>query len=278
LSNATIADCWRHYEENHLVNTVSPSAQAGYWGRLKWFGPLVADGLSPREVERYVSERRGVGGASPGTINRELGLLRSALRFSAREGLIEKAPYITALPKPPAKQKALTREEASKLVRASKKFGWRDQVYIKLALGTGQRSAAILDLQWSQVDQVCDFRSHTDKAARMKRRAVVPMNDMVAAALKLAKRHRNGPYVLNCEGRRLYSPRDIVRRVSEAAGLQDVTPHVLRHTVASILLQEGEDLLKVSKLLGHASTLITQQVYFNPSSTWLQQTTSRLKF
>lgn len=277
MSNATVADCWRHYEENHLQTTVDHKANSAYWGRLGVLGSLAADRLSPQGVDRYTEERTAAG-AAPGTINRELGLLRAALRHAERAGLIDKAPYIKALPKPPPKQKALSREEASRLVRASKKFGWRDQVYIKLALGTGQRSAAILDLQWSQVDQVCDFRSHTDKAARMKRRAVVPMNEMVAAALKLASKHRNGPYVLNCDGRRLYSPRDIVRRVAKEANLPDVTPNVLRHTVASILLQEGEDLLKVSKLLGHASTLITQQVYFNPSSTWLTQTTSRLKF
>lgn len=277
MHKKTVEDCWRHYEE-HLKTTLGPDANRSYWGRLSFFRTMDADRLSSPGVDSYVAARREMG-ARDATINRELALLRACLRYAERHRLIDKAPYIKALPKPPPKLRALSREEASALVKASKKEGWRDQAYIRLALGTGQRSSAILDLRWEQVDKVLDFRRHGDpNAHRMKRRAVVPLNEMVAEALKIANKHRNGPYVLNCDGRRLYSPRDIVRRLAKRAGLKDVTPHVLRHTVASILLQEGEDLLHVSRLLGHANTVITQQVYFQHPPSWLTQTTSRLKF
>lgn len=165
---------------------------------------------------------------------------------------------------------------------AMEKGGWRDQVYMLLALGTGQRTGSILDLRWSGVhedNQVIDFRTHTDdKSARMKRRVVIPMNDMTAKAISIASKHRKGDYVLHNEGKPLYSPREMVAKIAKWAGVKDVTPHVFRHTVASLLLQEGQDLLKVSRLLGHASTVITQQIYFQHPPSWLKETASLLKF
>lgn len=273
----TVADCWRTYVQDHLPKTVGTNANTRYWGRLSWFQHLDPEASSfPKEVETYIQTRAGV---TSGTINRELALLRAAIRHGERSGLLHKATYVASLPKPPPRMRALSRKEAARMVKAADtRDNWRERVYIRLALGTGQRPAAIMDLTWDQVDKVIDFRKFTDKSGRMKRRAIVPMNEMVSFALKLADKHRDGDYVLNWNGRRVAHPRDMVKRIAKEAGIDDVSPHVLRHTVASILLQEGEDLLKVSRLLGHANTIITQQVYFQHSNDWLQGSTDRLKF
>ena len=278
----TVGDCWRLYEKNHIPSTVNPGALRAYWGRLVWFDDLQAGGLSPMEVKAYCQYRKEAG-VQAGTINRELAILRAALRHAERYDLIEKAPYIKSLPKPPPKMITLNRDEAKRMIKAADEKGsWLYQVYIRLALGTGQRTSAILDLQWERVDQenkVLDFKVYSDdKSHRMKRRAVVPMNDTTAQAIKIALRHQKGPYVINNQGKRLYSPREMVAKMAKWAGLESVTPHVLRHTVASILLQEDEDLLKVSRLLGHASTVITQQVYFQHPPSWLKNTAAKLKF
>lgn len=164
---------------------------------------------------------------------------------------------------------------------ADKRGNWRERVYIRIALGTGQRPGAIMDLTWSQVDwknKIIDFRSFHPMAHRMKKRAIVPMNDMTEFALKCAKKNMAGTHVINWHGRKVDNPREMVKRMAEEAGLKDVSPHVLRHTVASLLLQEDVDILKVSKLLGHSNTLITQTVYFQHQPTWLKETTSKLRF
>lgn len=273
----TVGECWRKYVEDHLTKTVNPQANGRYWGRLQWFEHLDPEASSfPKEVERYLGGRSGVGAA---TINRELALLRASLRHAERTQLIAKAPFLEALPKPPPRMRALTRKEAGRMVAAADARGnWRERVYIRLALGTAARPAAIMDLTWAQVEKVIDFRKFTPKSHRMKKRTIVPMNEMVEFALRLANRHRHGDYVLNWHGRKVSHPRDMIKRIAKEAGIDDVSPHVLRHTVASILLQEGEDLLKVSQLLGHASVVITQQVYFQHPPAWLKETTTRLKF
>ena len=175
--------------------------------------------------------------------------------------------------------RVLTWKEASKFVKVADKRGnWRERVYIRLALGTGQRPGAICELRWDQVDTVnetIDFRTND---VRKKRRALVTVNAMVKEALALAKAHTDGDYILHWSGKHLKDPRWMVRELSKAAKIPDVTPHVFRHTVASLLLQGGEDLLKVSRLLGHSSTHITETVYFQHPPSWLKDTTSKLKF
>lgn len=273
----SVTDCWSAYVRDHLPATVHSRTNSRYWGRLSWFASLDPEAASfPKEVEAYVEGRRP---ATDSTINRELALLRAALRHSERIGLIDKAPIIKGLRKPAPRVRTLTREEASKMVRAADTRGnWRERVYIRLALGSGQRPGAIMDLKWSQVDlknKTIDFRALNP---RMKKRAVVPINDMMERALKLAKRWRLGDYVINWNGRKVDNPRQMVKRMAHTAGIEDVSPHVLRHTVASLLLQDDVDILKVSRLLGHSSTAITETVYFNHAPSWLRDTTNRLKF
>lgn len=264
--------CWDHYVTHHLQQTCDPATNMRRWNQLGWFAELDAERLSPKEVEAYI-RFRGVG---PATVNRELALLRAALRHAHRHGLIDRAPHVYTEPGATAKLRALSVEEAAQLVASA--TDWREQVYVRLALGTGARPGAISDLTWGQVlAEAIDFRK-PEGNRRMKRRAVVPINMMVRQGLDIAYAHQSGPYVLHWQGAKLSSPRPLMARLTKRAGIKDCSPHVLRHTVASFLLASGEDLIKVSRLLGHASTTITEQVYFQHPPTWLKNTTDRLAF
>lgn len=272
----TVADCWALYQD-HLSKTCNPSANQRYWGRLQWFADKDAGRLSPMEVDAYIAMR----GVKPATMNRELALLRACLKAAERSRVIDRAPHIRSVVGAIPKLRALSTAEVSKVVAAADKGCWQEQVYIRLALGTGARPEATISLKWEQVHKgegSIDYRVQSDLTPRMKRRAVVPINKMVSDALKLAASHRSGDYVIHHDGKRYSSPRQMMRRIAKRAGVKDCSPHVLRHTVASILLAGGEDLLKVSRLLGHASSTITEQVYFQHPPSWLKTTTDKLDF
>lgn len=269
-----IADCWTLYLE-HLTTTVQAHENARYWGRLQWFAQHDAEGLTSQEVRRYIKGRA----VQAATINRELALLRACLRHAEREGLINKAPIIKGLPSPRTTVKALTHDQAAALIQAADRRNvWYERVYVRLALGTAQRPEAVMGLRWTQVfPEVIDFRLTGDLVPRMKGRAIVPLNEMTDYALSLARQFEFGAYVIHERGGRMDNPRRLMERLSAMAGVE-ASPHVLRHTAASLLLQGGEDLLRVSRLLAHASTKITEQVYFQHPPGWLKKTTGKLVF
>lgn len=271
----TVSECWDLYVSEHLSKTVNADRNIRFWRSLKWFSNMDAEGLSSKEVDRYVSLRK----LKPGAINRELTMLSGCLNHAARAGKIGRVPHIPRVAGATPRVKALTRDECRALIAgADANKDWRQQVYIRLALATGQRPGAILGLRWNQIDQdgVIDFR---DADPRKKRRAVVPANDLAKAGFSLAKGHRNGPLVLHWEdGGPLRDAWELVRKASIRAGVKDVCPYVLRHTVASLLLQEDNDLLRVSRLLGHSNTKITETVYFHHDPSWLEPTTKSLNF
>lgn len=277
MNGKTVANCWALYAQ-HLSGTVNADANQRYWGRLSWFSDKDAY-LSPAAVTEYIRIREEAG-CKPATINRELAMLRGCLRHAVMMQVIDKAPIIRGLPKPPPRMRVLTKEEAGAMVRAAdKRKVWYEQVYVRLALGTAQRPEAVMGLSWAGVDwgnKTIDFRLST--SPRMKKRAIVPMNQMTEAALKMAQKHPGSDHVLHHNNHRMDNPRRMIKRIASEAGLADVSPHVLRHTSASLLLQGGADLLYVSRLLAHASTKITEQVYFQHPPRWLKSVTDKLVF
>lgn len=274
MNGKSVADCWTLYQE-HLATTVQAHENNRYWGRLQWFAGHDAQALTPQEVRRYIKERN----VQQATINRELALLRACLRHAEREGLIERAPIIKGLLPPRTKVHALTHQQAAALVHAADRRNvWYERVYVRLALGTAQRPEAVMGLRWDQVHaEAIDFRLTGDLIHRMKGRAIVPLNEMTVYALELARQFEFGSYVMHDSGDRMDNPRRLIKRLGNLAKVE-VSPHVLRHTAASLLLQGGEDLLRVSRLLAHASTKITEQVYFQHPPEWLKATTGKLVF
>jgi integrase len=115
-------------------------------------------------------------------------------------------------------------------------------LFILIGLYTGQRKEAILSLRWSQIDldnARIDFNS-AGRRRTNKRRSRIPIPKKLLPHLKRARlRGTELGFVLNDNGARI---RDIKKGFASAcrrAGLDDVTPHVLRHTCATWLMQRG---------------------------------------
>ena len=216
--------------------------------------------IKPTTSKRYASRRRSEG-AADGTIRRELGGLRAALRWAVEEQWIGFAPAVKLPPKPPSRDRWLTRDEAERLVDACTSHHLK--TFVLVALHTAARKRAILELKWDQVDFL-QRRVHLNPPGRRqtsKRRAVVPMNAMLLSVLEEAFQLRQTDYVIEWDGSQILDVKKAFQRTVSRAGLRDVTPHVLRHTAATWMALEGVDMRKISIFLGHDDIRTTERVY-----------------
>ena len=86
---------------------------------------------------------------------------------------------------------------------------------------------------------------------------------------------RQGPYVVQNNGKRVRDFRAAWKTIMQESGL-DITPHILRHTVATQLAQKNVPMPQISRLLGHKSTAITERVYAKYSPEFCRQAVSHL--
>jgi len=229
---------------------------------IKALGNVPAEGVDQDAVDRYVRERA----AAPGTIRKELGILRAALIFCKRSKLIATAPHIGLPTAPPPRDLRLTKAEFATLLGACKAH--HVKMFCLLAWHTAARAGAILDLKWSDVD-IKARKVHYTAAGRQKRRVTVPINDTLAKALEEAKTAAMTPFVVEYAGRKVGSIKRAFAATADRAGFPDISPHVLRHSSACAMVEAGVSFEAVAQYLGHSSPSVTFRVYARFSPSWL---------
>lgn len=237
-----VTDILADYAEERGPDTAAPwrigaaiKAMIPYWQ-----GKTVAN-ISRGSCRSYVTAR----GRSAGTCRRELGVLRAAVNHAHRVGRLTRAVAVDLPDGADPRDRWLTRREAAALLRAAlrePRVRLHLPLFIVVGLYSGQRKQAILTLRWSQVDLEAARMDFNGPGARRsnKRRARQPIPRKLLGHLKRARqRGADLGYVVNENGNRL---KDIKRGFASAcakAGLSDVTPHTLRHTCATWLMQRG---------------------------------------
>jgi integrase len=203
-------------------------------------------------IQDYIDSRK----VSAGTINRELGVLQSALRYSFKRGSIDFLPSIQKLPSPPPRSQFLTEEDIIILLSETEKNPELDK-FTRIALMTGQRKEAIVNLRWDQIDfkaNIIDFNDYTAPLAhRMKGRGIVPMSTTLRAFLGALPRDTDRVLKSKSIDKQW---KTMIKRTKFK-----ITPHVLRHTVATTLAMKSVPMAQIAKLLGHRNTQITERVY-----------------
>lgn len=241
------------------------------------FGSVDHTRLTPGALRSYRQHE----GLAPATINREFAVLRAALRFAMDKGLIRTAPAVQKRPGAARRVSWLRPEEIKTLLAEAQRHPGC-AAFVLLTLLTGQRLQAVLSLRWAQIDRVQNviwFSDHDlSHGDRRKGRGNVPISPELAEVLDRLREGNTSPYVLtNRYGCRY---RDINREhwaeIVAAAGLSGLVPHDLRHTVATNLIREQVPLIEISRLLGHASTKITEEIYVNHEPGLLVSATARL--
>jgi integrase/recombinase XerC len=207
------------------------------------------------------------------TVARRLSAIRSFLRFLCNEGTLEaNAALLISFPKAGSTlPKVLSRDEVERLIEEpglDVKQGLRDRAIIELFYATGMRVSELAGLSLSDVDGAAREIRVIGKGDKERIVFFTPVADRALAEyLALARETHpeqpNDAVFLNSRGTRL-SVRSIQNIVDRAAGHSHlgrrVSPHMLRHSFATHLLEEGADLRTIQELLGHAD-LSTTQIY-----------------
>ncbi|MDX1691016.1 MAG: site-specific tyrosine recombinase XerD [Acidimicrobiia bacterium] len=231
-------------------------------------------GPSPELVTAWLAglTERGLAATS---IARKLAAVRGYHRFLVAEGLAEDDPtaLVDGPRRPAALPKALPVEDVLRLLDApdaSTPLGRRDRAILEFGYGTGARVAEIVALDQTDVDLDEATAILTGKGDKQR---LVPLGGHAVAAIRawlpdrltLRRSGRDpGAVFVNARGGRLTRQGvfGIVRAQANRAGLDpgSVSPHVLRHSAATHMVEGGADLRTVQELLGHA-TIGTTQVY-----------------
>ena len=167
--------------------------------------------------------------------------------------------------KPPPADAYLTQQQYEQLVAATDTP--HVKLFIVLALATAGRMTAILQLTWDRVDFDRGLIRLGAGEKRRKGRATVPMTDRARRHLEEAAKARTCEYVIEYGSRPVAKIRKAFAAAAISAGLPWCTPHVLRHTSAVWMAEDGVSMPEIAAYLGHTDSRITERVYarFSPS-------------
>lgn len=169
----------------------------------------------------------------------------------------------------------LTREEAARLLAACEAH--RVRLFVTIALNTAARSGAILALTWDRVDlngRMIDFRVPGTTRTR-KRRARVRINDTLADAPASPRALSTTEYVIEWAGARIERIKHGFRNSATRAGLKGVTPHVLRHTAVTWMLQSRISPWDVAGMAGRTVEMV-QNVYGHHHPDYMKEAAAAL--
>lgn len=259
LPSPSVATILEQYWSAHRKTLASPETARQGIDRLEDFFQCQVSELTPARLRAYYEGGRPVAAT---TKARELTVLRAALNYALAEEWLESVPKVPVTPPLPPKERWLTRQEAARLLYAARGERRRHlALFIRLALYTGARSAAILGLKWAQVDLKRGRIDYNPPGRRptQKKRPVVAIGPRLSAALQRVRRVTTGPFVIEYGGEGLERIKGAFRRAAQDAKLEDVTPHTLRHTAATWMAQAGLPLPMIAGVLGQSITRTTER-------------------
>ena len=272
------------------ARNLSPHTMAAYRRDLNQFEsfmrdlkrdetPLASD-MTPRAVRRFVASLTAAKFARR-SVQRKLAAVKSFTRFLVAERVLESNPT-SGLSAPRAEKRLpsfLRRKEIDLLFKGktgATERELRDRAMLELFYSTGMRLSELTGLRRESVDLSNGLVRVLGKGNKER---VVPVGRAAADALERYLRTRNDgkarrgrPLFTNARGSAITArsvQRIVARRLGQVSEARQLSPHVLRHTFATHMLDAGADLRAVQELLGHAS-LSSTQIYTHV-------TTARLK-
>jgi len=275
------------------VRDVSPHTVRNYTADITAFLDYLR-GISPSYELKYVDrftirsyltklyvERR-----AKATAQRKLSALKSFFKFLVREGFLTK--NVLAVVRSPKGERRLPHfldtEEVVRLIEApdsSTLLGLRDRAIFELLYSTGIRVSELVGLNVEDLDLVGEVvkvrgKGKRQRMAPMGRYAAMALNDYLNSPKRRTSSAGDAVF-LNRAGRRITTrsvARIVTKYVRQTALKTGVSPHTLRHTFATHLLNAGADLRSIQELLGHRS-LSSTVIYTHVSTEKMQEVYSK---
>jgi integrase/recombinase XerD len=275
----------RYLDTLRTERGASPNTIAAYRRDLLGLGRHLArrriaiERAGMEELTRYLAALRQ-GGLGPRSVGRHLSAIKGFYGFLVREGERRRDPTeLLEAPRPPRRlPRTLSTAEAQALVESpplGDPAGVRDRALLELLYATGMRASECRALRIEDVNLSAGYVVCTGKGERQR---LVPVGAQAVhwvraylrtARARLVKRNDPGTLFVNRAGGALTRQGlwGIIRRAARRAGLSArVSPHTLRHSFASHLLERGADLRSIQAMLGHADISTTQIYTRLPSS------------
>ncbi len=254
------------HEKNYSPHTRS-SYRMDLSQFLSFIAPVSVEQATSAHVRSYLSSLFGKLQAS--SMIRKMAAIRTYYRFLLKKGWVAKSPAENlSLPKAPKKlPRFLIQDEAVALMdskKTSKKtsLNVRNQAILELLYGTGLRVSELIGLDIGSFDLGDGWIKVKGKGNKER---VVPLAGKAAETLAVYMEQRGaekGALFLNDAKKRL-TVRSVQRLVKDESArcgiLKRTTPHTLRHSFATHLLEEGADLRGIQELMGHSSLSTTQK-------------------
>lgn len=233
---------------------------------IDFFGDRKLSEMKPKDIDDYKSFR--LKKVTPGTVNRELAVLRSLFNLAGRwnnffgKNPVSESGLLTLNNK---KERILTPEEEDRLLFSSSTCL---RAIIICVLNTGMRKGEPINLKWNNIDSDYTFITLQHTNTKNKKTRKIPISlELKSLLLRLKLKSGGSEYVfLNEKGKpykREGSLNSAYNGACRRAGIKGLRFHDLRHTFATRMIESGHDISEVAEILGHSDLNITRR-YSHP--------------
>lgn len=216
---------------------------------LNWWGDKTVADITAKSCRAYAGSKATQGASA------DIKTLRSAVKYWHQEyGPLQSMPVFWTPKANPPRERWLTRPEAARFLFHARRYQHLRRM-ILLGLYTGSRPGVVLKLTWDQIDFRSEIMHRVPIGAKQdekKRAPKVRLGNRILAHLRRWRRLDGKDVTVIChyKGNAVVDPWQSWGRARDAAGLQGITPHVLRHTRATWMMQAGVPIWDAAGFLG----------------------------
>lgn len=228
------------------------------------------ESCTKKDILTYISS---INRLEVSTVNRHISSLKSFFNYLVDESIIKVSPMeeVSSLKKTKKLPKYLSISEVNKLLNIplNSEFDYRNKAMLELMYATGLRVSELVSIEYSNIDFENSIIRINGKG---KKERIIPLGEVASYYLKvylsdyrskLLKRNTYNQVFLNNHGKPITRQgfNYILENIRELTGIEkEITPHVLRHSFATHLLEGGADIRSIQEMLGHEN-ISTTNIY-----------------